>query len=128
MNIKADFTHITGKIKPMNGIGQPPIMWLSDRFLNYFGEAGIPYSRLHDVGGMFGGARFVDSPNLFPDFDADETLPESYDFTFTDWLIEHLMAQGCEPFYRLGVTIENFCDVKSYRIFPPKDFAKWARV
>ena len=128
MNIRADFTHITGKIKPMHGIGQPPIMGLTDRYMHYVGEAGMPYSRLHDVGGAFGGARFVDIPNLFPDFDADETLPESYDFTFTDWLIEHLMAQNCEPLFRLGVTIENYFNVKSYRIFPPEDFAKWARI
>ena len=128
MNIKADFTKITGRIKPMHGIGQPPVMGLRDRFFHYLGEAGIPYSRLHDVGGQFGGARFVDIPNIFPNFDADETLPESYDFTFTDWLIERLMAQRCEPFFRLGVTIENFCDVRIYHIRPPKDFAKWARV
>ena len=128
MRIRADFTKITGKIKPMHGIGQPPIVGLQDTMFHYVGEAGLPYSRLHDAGGMFGGSRFADIPNLFPDFDADENLPESYDFVFTDWLIERLMEQGCEPFFRLGVTIENYVKVKAYRVFPPKDFGKWARI
>ena len=33
-----------------------------------------------------------------------------------------------EPFFRLGVTIENRHDLHSYRIHPPKDYAKWARI
>ena len=125
MRIRADFTKTAGRIKPMHGIGQPPILGLYDTMFHYVGEAGFPYSRLHDVGGPFGGSRFVDIPNLFPDFDADETLPGSYDFVFTDWLIER---QGCEPIFRLGVTIENFAGIKAYRVFPPKDFGKWARI
>ncbi|MBQ3864328.1 MAG: hypothetical protein II781_00590 [Clostridia bacterium] len=128
MRIRADFTKTVGKIKPMHGIGQPPILGLQDTLFHYIGEAGFPYSRLHDVGGMFGGSRFVDIPNLFPDFDADETLAESYDFVFTDWLIEHLMEQGCEPIFRLGVTIENYVKVRAYRVFPPRDYGKWARI
>lgn len=34
----------------------------------------------------------------------------------------------CKPIYRLGVTIENYQAVKAYRIYPPTDFAKWARI
>ncbi|MBR6719544.1 MAG: hypothetical protein IKL74_01390, partial [Clostridia bacterium] len=65
--ITADFTKITGKIKPMHGVGQPPITGLTNEMFHYLKEAGIPYARLHDVGGMFGGGCFVDIPNLFPD-------------------------------------------------------------
>ena len=128
MKVVADFNQITGKIKPMHGVGQAPIIGRKSSQFHYLGEAGIPYSRLHDVGGFFGGSRFVDIPNIFRDFDADEDLPESYDFTFTDWLIEELMDQKCEPFFRLGVTIENDYEMKAYRIFPPKDYKKWARI
>lgn len=128
MKITADFTKITGKIKPMHGVGQPPILGISDRWMHYLKEAHIPYSRLHDMGGAYGGFRFVDIPNIFRDFDADETDPASYDFTFTDWLIKTLMAYDCEPFFRLGVTIENAWEMKAYRIYPPKDAAKWARI
>ncbi len=126
--ITADFTKITGRIKPMHGVGQPPITGLTNEMFHYLKEAGIPYARLHDVGGMFGGGCFVDIPNLFPDFDADVKDPASYTFEFTDKLIEGLMENGCEPFFRLGITIENYVDVRAYRVDPPKDFDKWARI
>ena len=126
--ITADFTKITGKIKPMHGVGQPPITGLTNEMFHYLKEAGIPYARLHDVGGMFGGGCFVDIPNLFPDFDADEKDPSNYAFEFTDKIIEGLMENGCEPFFRLGITIENYVNVRAYRVDPPKDFDKWARI
>ena len=97
-------------------------------YFHYLTEAGIPFSRLHDVGGSFGGGRFVDIPNLFRDFDADETDPRNYDFTFTDHLITALVSAGVEPYFRLGTTIENQALMKAYRIYPPKDYQKWARI
>lgn len=117
------------KMKPMHGGGQPPVTsTASDAFFHYLTEAGIPYSRLHDVNGAFGGYKYVDVPNIFRDFNADENDPASYDFTFTDLLLEQLHRAGVEPYYRLGVTIENAAKVKSYWIYPPKDYAKWARI
>ncbi len=131
MKITADFTNITGKIKPMHGVGQPPLsLWrvTDTAYMHYLGEAGIPYSRLHDTGGRYGAGVYVDVPNLFRDFDADENLPESYDFSSTDILLNNLKKQGVEPFYRLGITIENDHAVRCYRNFPPKSPEKWARI
>ncbi|MBR6735872.1 MAG: hypothetical protein IKL92_03260 [Oscillospiraceae bacterium] len=128
MKIKADFTKTTATVKPMHAVGQPPLLGARDTLFHYLTEAGIPYSRLHDVGGMFGVDVFVDIPNIFRDFDADVTDPKSYDFTFTDNLIKQLIDAGCIPFYRLGVTIENYMELKAYRIHPPKDPYKWARI
>ena len=127
-NLSVDFAEISGKIKPMHGVGQPPMTGASDALFYYLTRAGVPYSRLHDVSGWMGHNLFVDIPNLFRDFDADENDPASYDFTFTDKLIEGLMKAKCEPYFRLGVTIENGHMLKAYRIFPPKDFGKWARI
>ncbi len=127
-NIHVDFNKKLGNIKPMHGVGQPPMDGKSSYYFKYLKEAHIPYSRLHDVGGAYGGFLYVDIPNIFRDFNADENDPKSYDFTFTDWLIESLKEYGCEPVYRLGVTIENYHDTKAYRIFPPADMEKWARV
>ena len=118
---------IIKKMKPMHGGGQPPSP-TSNAMYHYLTEAGIPFSRLHDVGGAFGGGRFVDIPNVFRSFDADENDPASYDFTFTDLLIKNLINAGVEPYYRLGVTIENQALVKPYHTVPPKDYAKWARI
>ena len=128
MQITADFSQIAGRIKPMHGIGQPPMMFHDDRMFHYLGDAGIPCSRLHDVCGWLGGGLYVDIPNLFRDFDVDENDPASYDFAFTDWLMERLCEQNCAPFFRLGVTIENEHLRRAYRIFPPKDPHKWARI
>lgn len=127
MKITADFNKIIGKIKPMHGVGQPPSISFADTF-RYLKDAGIPYSRLHDVGGWMGQGLFVDVPNIFPDFDADETDPANYEFAYTDRLIEILYDNNVEPFFRLGVTIENEHMLRAFRIYPPKDFGKWARI
>ena len=104
-------------MKPMHGGGQPPVTSRAeDTFFHYMTEAGIPYSRLHDVGGAFGNGKYVDIPNIFRDFDADEADPASYDFTFTDLLLAQLHKAGVEPYYRLGVTIENAAAVKSHEV------------
>lgn len=127
--LTVDFSKRTGsRIKPMHGVGQPPFWGLDFSMFHYLSEAGIPFSRLHDVGGAFGGSRFVDIPNLFPNFDADPTDPANYDFAFTDRLICALMEHHCEPFFRLGVTIETSAEVKAYRIYPPKDNLQWAKI
>ena len=128
--IVVDIDNPTGPVKPVNGVGQPPMLGGPKDFcmMHYLAEAGIPYSRLHDVGGPFGGSRYVDIPNVFPDFDADENDAKNYDFAFTDRLLLALEEAGVEPFYRLGVTIENYSAIRAYRIMPPKDYGKWARV
>ncbi len=130
VRISADFEKITGKIKPMHAVGQPPMsLWQvrTDHF-HYLTEANIPYSRLHDMGGRYGAGVYVDIPNIFRNFDADENDPASYDFTMTDRLLTGLADAGVEPFYRLGVTIENDASIKYFRITPPADFHKWARI
>ncbi len=125
-DIKVDFNKKIGKIKPMHGVGQPPFSGIDFSMVKYLKDAGIPYSRLHDVGGKFAENLWVDIPNIFRDFDADPYDPASYDFAFTDLLIKALMENECEPVFRLGVTIENAHRIKAYRIYPPKDFKKWA--
>ncbi len=118
-----------GKIKPMHGGGQPPVTSnASDVFFHYLTEAGIPYSRLHDVNGAFGGGKYVDVHNIFRDMSADAEDPASYDFTFTDLLLSQLNKAGVEPYYRLGETIENAGEIKNYLAKCPEDVDKWASV
>ena len=130
--VQVNFDHTVGRIKPMHAVGQPPFVGgfckLDFTPMQILADAHIPYSRLHDVGGPFGGNRYVDIPNIFRDFDADENDPASYDFAFTDELIKALVAYGVAPYFRLGVTIENQCHIRAYRIHPPKDYGKWARI
>ena len=132
MKLHFDFTKTTGKIKPIHAVGQPPADICDDgiehSLFHYLTEANIPYCRMHDTCGNYGANVFVDVPNLFRDFDADENDPASYDFAFTDALFEKMVEAKLEPYFRLGVTIENAHMIKSYRIFPPKDPEKWARI
>ncbi len=131
-SIRIDFEKVMGPIRPMHAVGQPPyataLRSLDLSPMAFLRDAHIPYSRLHDVGGAFGGNRFVDIPNIFRDFDADENDPASYDFAFTDILIKGLLEYGVAPMFRLGVTIENQAAIRAYRIYPPKDYGKWARI
>ena len=129
INVKLNTEKVIKKMKPIHGGGQPPIGGKDmTEYFHYMTEAGIPFSRLHDVGGPFGGGRFVDTPNIFRNFDADENDPANYDFTFTDHLLGAIVEAGVEPYYRLGITIENQAYIKPYYTFPPKDYAKWARI
>lgn len=124
--IRIDFSHPVGPMKPLHGINNSPVTY--GEALPELRKAGIPYVRLHDTAGAFGGTYFVDVPNLFPDFSADPDDPASYDFAYTDAYLKGLTASGVKIFYRLGVTIENHWRIKPHRIFPPADFQKWARI
>ena len=124
-----NFDNIIGKIKPMNGVDIGPLRReINQGKLYYLKEANIPYCRLHDVGGYMGGNIYVDIPNIFRDFSADVDDPASYDFAATDILLSNLKENGCEPYYRLGVSIEHTHPIKHYRIDPPTDNDKWARI
>ena len=126
--ITVDMNNVVGQVRPLHGINNAPIIGANDKLFHYLGEAGIPSSRLHDTGGSFGGHVFVDIENIFRNFDADVNDPASYDFAFTDWLLNALHAQGVEPFYRLGCTIENYHYIRPQHILPPKDPQKWAEI
>ena len=134
MTIRIDSGKAVGPVKPVNGVGQPPMVGALRGWpmMRYLAEAGIPFSRLHDVGGWMGGGLYADIPNLFPDFDADEDDPANYRFAFTDALVDALVSAGVEPFFRLGVTIENWAawsgGLPRLRTTPPRNFAKWARI
>lgn len=129
MTLSTDFKKAVGKIKPVNGVNCAPIIsYYNYSLFEKFAELEVPFCRLHDFGGCFGGTHFVDVENIFTDMNADEEDPASYDFTFTDRLLSELDKIGVKPFYRLGASIENGHRIKAYHIYPPKDNAKWARI
>ena len=127
-SLNISFSSRLGRVRAMHAVGQPPYPHMDGGYMHYLSDAHIPYARLHDVGGLFGGNMYVDIPNIFRDFSADENDPASYDFGFTDALLRTMDAHGVKPVYRLGVTIENFFEIRAYRIFPPADYGKWARI
>ena len=128
--INVNFGKIIGKIKPLNSMCCAPYstsFGTNQKYIEDFFKAGnIPFCRLHDCCGGYGGAYFVDVPNIFRDFGADENNPANYDFHYTDEYISAIQSTGCEAYYRLGVTIE--WGTKKYSSVPPADFEKWARI
>ena len=120
----------TGAIKELHGVNCAPYnKRMGDdqtRIDSVFRYLGVPRSRLHDCCGSYGGSHFVDVPNIFPNFDADENDPANYDFHYSDEYIGAIIRSGAGIVYRLGITIE--WGSKKYTAFPPKDFAKWARI
>ena len=125
--VRLDPSRSCGPIRPLHGMNAGPMT----KVFTYdarplWREAGFPHARLHDVEYPYGSGEFVDIPCIFKNFDADETLPESYNFGLTDEYIRHIVEVGSEPLFRLGVSIEH-APVKRY-IYPPKDYAKWARI
>lgn len=123
-----DFGKKIGKIKPIHAVGGGPKQGSICEWdiSHYFKAMNIPYSRLHDIEYPFGSGQFVDIHCVFPNFDADENAPSSYYFASTDMYLQAMMNVGCEPFYRLGESIDH--TPNKMFIHPPKDFAKWARV
>ena len=91
--ISIDFTAPTGPVKQLNGVNNCPMRLKGGKRQGQpeLHDIGVPYCRLHDTAGAWGGTHYVDIPNVFPDFDADENDPASYDFAFTDALLAELV-------------------------------------
>ena len=132
--LSVNFNQKAGKVKPMHCTNNGPINYDSYKKIknDLEGElwkaSGIPYARTHDscFCDSYGGDHTIDIHAIFPDFDADVTDPQSYDFAITDTYIERIVSCGTQIFYRLGSSIEVM--VKKYHTYPPKDFKKWARI
>lgn len=127
MQINLNFDKELGKIKPLHCTNMGPRQnGTKIDFTAEFKEIGIPYTRLHDVEYPYGRNQYVDIHCIFPDFDADETKEEAYNFSHTDKYLKAICDADCQIFYRLGESIDHF-DKQLY-VHPPKDFEKWARI
>ena len=132
MNVlKFDLTKASDEFKLLNATNGGP--WYRRHAVDQprsnfeaYKAARIPYTRNHDsaVCGAYGGPYSHDITCIFPDFDADPTNPESYDFACTDEDILVALEAGTKTFFRLGQTIEH--QIKKHGTLPPKDFKKWA--
>lgn len=123
--LSADFSVHTGTLRPLHGINKGPLApgGIFD-VIQEQKELGIPFTRLHDCG--WPNPYVVDHHAVFPNPNADPTLPGSYDFRLTDEYIDAVRKTGAEPIYRLGESIEH-TTVKRY-VHPPADMEKWAAV
>ena len=133
--VTVDLATEVGRIKPMNAVGDGPVMGRPDGDDaedtgngELFRALEIPFCRTHDSNScmIYGSPYIVDVTAVFPDFDADENDPKSYRFKCTDVFLGNMLKVGSKPFYRLGQTFNFTMDKSSVQ--PPKDFAKWARI
>ena len=88
ITVKTDFSSMIGPIKPMNSVGNGPFTKRPHTRSNtdLYADAHFPMARTHDAAFFtaYGGEHSVDVSNIFPNFDADENDPASYDFWLTD--------------------------------------------
>jgi len=130
--VEVDLKTAVGPVKIMNAVNngpsKPSVYGQPRGNFDSYRAARIPFARTHDANfcSAYGAPHTVGVTALFPNFEADENDPKSYDFACTDAYLGTMIEAGTEPFFRLGQTIEH--DPVKYGILPPKDFAKWARV
>lgn len=127
--IRVDFEKKCGKIKPLGCINGGPRSGgfnLPFDFSDEFSEMGVPLVRTAGAAGEYGFNQYVNIHCIFPDFDADETLEESYNFLPTDLYLASIRNTGAGIFFRLGEGREPY----SYKLYarPPRDPYKWARI
>ena len=127
--IRIDFDKKCGRIKPMHAINGGPRSGgysLPFDFSDEFSEMGIPAVRTVGSAGEYGHNQYINVHAIFPDFDADETLEESYNFLPTDLYLQTIREVRTEIFYRLGESSEPY----ARKLFakPPRDKEKWARI
>jgi hypothetical protein len=121
--ITVDFAQPQGELRALHGINKGPLA--ATGFVDLT-EAQkrlrLPSTRLHDC--HYPNPAIVDMHAVFPNSEADPSLPTSYDFRTTDEYIAAIRATGAEIVYRLGESIE-LQTVKRY-VHPPRNPARWA--
>ncbi len=124
--VHIDAGEVTGRIKPLHGMGNGPVCLRGFHdFTSYYEELDVPYVRLHDVPFTWDNAQ--DIHYVFPDMGADPERPENYDFGQTDFYLQSMASLDVGLIYRLGYSIEF---EKSPRVHdaPPASFSKWAAI
>lgn len=127
--LTVDFEKKCGKVRPILGMNGGPRLGGYDLpvdFSREFSELSVPFVRTVTAAGDYGLNQFINIHCIFPDFDADEELPESYNFHPTDLYLSSIKAIGADIFFRLGESPEPY----QRKIYAkcPRDKKKWARI
>ncbi len=127
--ITVDFDKKCGRIKPLHCINGGPRSGgykLPYDFSEEFSELSIPFVRTETTSGEYGLNQFINVHCIFPDFSADETAEESYNFLPTDLYLASIRNTGADIFFRLGEASEPYS--KKLYAKCPADKEKWARI
>ncbi len=122
--IVIDCSRRTGVIRPLHGVNNGPLNFGGLIDLSaYYRELEIPLARLHDC--EYPTPDVVDIHVIFPDFEADASAAENYNFARTDEYVRAIVEAGTGIVYRLGESIEH--TRRKYHVHPPADVEKWAK-
>lgn len=127
--ITVDFSKKCGKIKPLTAVNGAPRsggVGLPYDFTDEFCAMAVPMARVGATTGDYGYNQFVNVHSIFPDFQADENLEDSYNFLPTDLYLASIRGAGAEIFYCLGEATEPYS--KKLYARTPADKEKWARI
>ena len=127
-SINIDFSHKTGKIKPLTCLNNGPKfgMNLEHDFTEQYKEISPAFVRASSIEAPNASSRYLDIHCIFPDMDLDERFEGSYNFAPTDRYLAAIKECGADIFLRLGESPEPY-EVKKYTR-PPRDYAKIARI
>ena len=95
--MKVDFSRVTGKFKPMNGVSLAPQLsniFAWERGCELYRKLNIQSVRLHDVPLNNPGMRLVDIHQIFSNFDADPADPANYYLEQTDDYLQTCIDLG----------------------------------
>ncbi len=128
-NITVDFGKKCGRIKPLCGINGAPRsggVGLPYDFTEEYISMRVPVVRVGASSGDYGYNQYLNIHSIFPDFTADESLEESYNFLPTDLYLTSVKSTGAEIIYCLGES----CEPYSRKLYAraPEDYEKWARI
>ena len=123
--ISIDASRSAGTIKRVNDVDNGPLCQRGIVDLSpYYKELGIRNVRLHDVPWTYDNV--LDINYVFPDWNADPSRPESYDFQQSDFYIKSITDLGINIIFRLGYSAEYKTSARHNA--PPDSFDKWADV
>ncbi len=128
-NITVDFSKKCGRIKPLGGMNGAPRsggVGLPFDFTEEYISMRVPVVRVGATSGDYGYNQYINIHSIFPDFSADETLEESYNFLPTDLYLASVRNTGAEIIYCLGESAEPYS--KKLYTKAPEDKEKWARI
>lgn len=102
--IDVDFGERVGIVRSLLGVNDGPLSeYGSVDLSSYYSDLGGTHVRLHDFWGA------VDINQVFPEMDADSTVPESYDFWQTDMYLRAINSIGLRSSIVWGIVGGSAC-------------------
>lgn len=131
--IVVDASGVTGVIRSLQGVNVGPLGYYNQHvsantsdLIQHYRDLGIDMVRTHDSGAdvnpwlpTVAGPEGASMQSIFPKWEADPFVPESYDFRRSDEVVNSIIAAGADPYFRLG---------SDHDPRPPADFDKYAEI